>query len=460
MSSKYENGLFIFRRDLRLTDNIGINLLNDNCKNIYTIFIFTPEQVGSSNKYKSVNSVQFMIESLESLSSHIKKSGGHLYTFYGKNEKVIADCIKAWNIDVVCFNLDITPYARERDDGIVKLCNHFKIDIITAWDYYLCKPDDVLSGSGKPYVKFTPFYETAKKIKVLSPARAKTLHLRKSEKQIPNKISLEQAFNKFTEENKNIMVHGGREEAIKILKTAVKTQKHYGRTRDEIAVNTSLLSAYLKFGCVSIREVYAVFKRNHDFIRQLYWRDFYGQLLYYNPHVLGHAMKPNYNKIKWHHNERWFKAWTNGMTGYPIVDAAMRQLNTCGWMHNRGRMLTSSFLVKTLLIDWRKGEQYYANKLTDYDPANNNGGWQWSASTGADSQPYFRIFNPWIQSKEHDPDCEYIKKWLPELKEVPNKDIHNWFKECIHYKNVDYPKPICDYEDQKEKSLKMYSTIF
>lgn len=457
MTTKYENGLFIFRRDLRLIDNNGLNLLNTMCRNIYTIFIFTPEQVGSVNNYKSDNSVQFMIESLESLAGSISKMGGHLYTFYGNNEKVIAECIKSWDINLVCFNKDYSPYAKERDDKVVKLCEHLKTYVMYSWDYYLTEPDAVLSGSNTPYVKFTPYYISALKIGVDKPASKRSLNLKRSDRiTIGNKISLEQALSKFTKVNPNILVHGGREEAIQTLKTAIRTQKHYAKTRDTFAINTSLLSAYLKFGCLSCREVYYAFKGNREFIRQLYWRDFYAQVLYHNPQVLGHSMKPKYNKIKWHYNERWFKSWSKGETGFPIVDAAMRQLNQIGFCHNRGRMMVSAFLTKILLIDWRKGEEYYATKLTDYDPASNNGGWQSSASTGTDAQPYFRFFNPWIQSKEHDPDCVYIKKWVPELKDVPNKDIHNWSTEYINYKNINYPKPICSYEEQKEKALKMY----
>lgn len=456
MASKYENGLFIFRRDLRLTDNNGINLLNDNCKNIYTIFIFTPEQVGSGNKYKSDNSVQFMIESLQDLSSKISKSGGHLYTFYGNNEKVVADCIKGWDIDVVCFNLDITPYARQRDDGIIKLCHHFKIDIMTTWDYYLTNPDEVLSGSGNPYVKFTPFYNVASKMKVEKPAGPRKLHLKRSEAHISNKITLEQAMKKFTTVNPNILVHGGRDNAIKQIKIAAKNIKNYSKTRDELSMPTSQLSAYIKFGCVSIREVYNIFKTKHDFIRQLYWRDFYSQVLYNYPRVLGHALNAKYDKIKWHHNEKLFEAWKKGTTGIPILDATQRQLLATGWTHNRGRMISSSMLTKVFMIDWRKGEQFYAQHLVDYDVANNNGGWGWSSSTGVDSQPYFRIFNPYTQAKDHDPDCVYIKTWIPELKDVDNDIILNWDTEWVNHKDIKYPKPIVNYDEQKEKALAMY----
>jgi len=456
MTNKFENGLFIFRRDLRIIDNNGLNLLNEKCKNIYTIFIFTPEQVGSGNKYKSDNSIQFMIESLNDLSQQISKFGGKLYTFYGNNDKVIFNCIKAFNIDIVCFNLDITPYAKERDIKIVSLCESLKTYVMYDYDYYLHQPGTIVNGSGEPYQKFTPYYKYCLKNKVESPASQRKLHLKHSESHIPNKITLEQAMSKFTKINPNILVHGGRDNAIKHIRIAAKNIKNYTKTRNDLDKPTSQLSAYIKFGCLSIREIYKTFHDKSDFIRQLYWREFYAGILYSFPHVLGNALKPKYNKIKWHHNESWFQAWCKGNTGIPILDAAQRQLLILGWVHNRGRMISSSMLTKILMIDWKKGEQFYAKHLVDYDVANNNGGWQWSAGTGADSQEYWRTFNPYTQSKEHDPDCEYIKKWIPELKDVPSKDIHDWENTCINYSNIKYPKPIVNYSEQKKKALQMY----
>ena len=457
MTDKFENGLFIFRRDLRIIDNNGLNLLNEKCKNVFTIFIFTPEQVGSGNKYKSDNSVQFMIESLEDLASQISKAGGHLYTFYGHNDSVVADCIKAWDINLVCFNLDITPYAKERDAKIVALCERMKTYIMYDYDYYLCEPGSVLNGSGNLYVKFTPYYDKAKKIKVEKPASKRHLSLKKSDAHIPNKITLDETMKKFVgNENADILVHGGRENAIKQIHIAAKNIKHYEKSRDELSKPTSQLSAYIKFGNISIREVYYTFKNNHAFIRQLYWRDFYSGILYSFPRVLGHALKPKYDKIKWRHNERWFDAWCKGITGIPIVDASQRQLLQTGWTHNRGRMISSSILIKILLIDWRKGEQFYAQHLVDYDVASNNCGWQFSSGSGADSQPYFRYFNPYTQSKDHDPKCEYIKKWIPELKDIDNDIILNWDTAWENHKDIKYPKPIVDYKEQREKSIKMY----
>ena len=456
MSTKLENGLFIFRRDLRIVDNNGLNYLSELCNNIYTIFIFTPEQVGSGNKYKSNNSVQFMIESLQDLASEIHKKGGKLVTLYGHNEKVIEDCIKAWDINVVAFNLDITPYARQRDDKIVKMCQKMKIFVTYDTDYYLCNPGEVLNGSGEVYQKFTPFYNTAKTKKVEKPV-TKKLHFKSSEAHIPNKITLDLAMKKFVgKENPDILVHGGRTEAIKQMRIAAKNIKHYAQSRDELSKPTSQLSAFIKFGCISIREVYHHFKSNHAFIRQLYWREFYSGILYEFPHVLGHSLKPKYDKIKWHHNERWFQAWCKGETGIPLVDASQRQLLATGWTHNRGRMISSSILIKILLIDWREGERFYAQHLVDYDPGNNNGGWGWSSGGGSDSNPFFRYFNPYTQSKEHDPKCEYIKKWIPELHSVEPTDIHNWDTAWEKHKDIKYPKPIVDYKEQREKSIKMY----
>jgi len=456
MTTKFDNGLFIFRRDLRIIDNNGLNLLNQTCNNIYTVFIFTPEQVGRQNEYKSDNAVQFMIESLMDLEDNIKKEGGKLYTFYGDNTNIIKTLIDALDIQTVCFNLDYTPYAIKRDTEIMEMCK--KKDVVVQYDhdYYLHVPGSILTGSGAVYQKFTPYYNAAKSKPVQSPSGKRKISFAKTTKRLEKTISLDDAMDKFTKINPNILVHGGRDNGLKQLKIAAKNIAHYAKTRDELSKSTSQLSAYIKFGCVSIREVYKHFRSKTDFIRQLYWRDFYANVLYAFPRVLGHALKPKYDKIKWHHNQRWFDAWSNGETGIPIVDASQRQLLQSGWTHNRGRMISSSILTKILLIDWKKGEKFYAQHLVDYDIGNNNGGWQWSAGTGADAQPFFRYFNPYMQSKEHDPDCTYIKTWIPELRDVPAKDIHNWENTWMNYKDTGYPKPIVNYKEQKEISMKMY----
>ena len=452
----YENGLFIFRRDFRVIDNIGLNLLNSKCKRIYPIFIFTPEQVTGSNKYKSNNAVQFMIESLKDLSSQINKMGGNLLCFYGHNNTIVTNLIKTLDINIVCFNADYSPYAIQRELGIIQICDKIGVAVEYGHDYYLNPPGSIMNGQGDPYQKFTPYYNTASKKKIDAPAGLRNIHFASSSKNLTNKISLDDAFNRFTKSNPLILVHGGRTEGLKQMRNAVKNIAHYAKTRDELSKPTSQLSAYIKFGCLSIREVYKLFRSKHDFIRQLFWRDFYANILYSFPQVLGHALKPKYNKIHWHHNTNWFKKWCDGETGFPIVDAGMRQLNSTGYMHNRARLIVMSFLIKTLLIDWKHGETYFATKLTDYDPASNNGNIQWVMGGGSDSMPFFRIFNPWAQQEEHDNSCEYIKKWVPELASLEPKIIHNWETEWNNYKEVKYPKPICDYTEQKNKCLKMY----
>ena len=468
---KYENGIFLFHRDLRIQDNIGLIETIKKCKNIYPVFIFTPEQVGSSNQYKSNNAVQFMIESLQDLNDEIHKhssnSNGKLNIFYGNTNKVIKECINKWNIQYVCFNKDYTPYAMERDENLSKLCEKMNVECEMTSDYYLYEPGTILNATGHPYQKFTPYYNTVKTIK---PPTPRLLHINKLPFVSRNiqslSISLHEAMSKFTKINIHILSHGGRKHGLEVFKTALKTQKHYIKTRDTPSIPTTLLSPYIKFGCVSIREVFYTFRNIKELIRQLIWREFYMNILYAFPHVLGNAMKPNYNKIRWHKNAKYLHAWKTGNTGYPIVDAGMRQLNTTGYMHNRVRLIVASFFTKTLLIDWREGEQYFSQKLVDYDPASNNGNWQWIASTGADSQPYFRIFNPYNQSEQVDENAVYIKTWIPELKDIPAKELHNWDKYHSMYDGkhntakVNYPAPIVNYSAQKEKALEMYNNVF
>ena len=269
-------------------------------------------------------------------------------------------------------------------------------------------------------------------------------------------------MNKFTTINPDKLVEGGRTEAIHRLKSAIQNQKKYDENRDTFTYNTTFLSAYLKFGCVSVREVYSTIKRvfglNHGIIRELLWREFFAHVLYSYPEVVGQSYQPRYRHIKWHHSASQLERWKKGQTGFPIVDACMRQLNTTGYMHNRGRMTTASFLIKVLLIDWREGEKYFAQKLTDYDIASNNGGWQGTSGTGVDMKPYFRDMNPWIQSAKFDKNAEFIKKWVPELENVDPIDIHKWSTMCDDpkYKDVKYPKPIVDYDFQKQEMLEMY----
>lgn len=451
-------GLMIFRRDFRIVDNTALLQACKECDSVYTIFIFTPEQVTSKNKFKSVPAVAFMIEALAELNRELMGKGGKLLTFYGENVDIIEECVERWGIDVLFWNRDYTPYAKKRDAKIEALCKNKSIECHISEDYYLHPPNTIFTGSGTPYLKYTPYMNK-------SFAKGFPMPNKGSVKNLEGKgrggISLSDAKKEFVGEaleDVEIAESYKRSVALAILRNQAEF-KDYNETRNDLDDNTTRLSAPIKFGVVSIREVATAFKKNNGLLRQLVWRDFYAQILATNPSVLGSAMKEQYNALKWSGSVGEFNKWCQGKTGYPIVDAGMRELNETGYMHNRARLITASFLIKTLLVDWQKGEKYFAKHLVDYDPASNNGNWQWVASTGADSQPYFRIFNPWSQGKDHDPDAKYIKKWVPELKDVPVKAIHKWDECWTLFRGCGYPKPIVDYKKQKEKALKMYQAI-
>lgn len=459
--SNANNGLFIFHRDLRLEDNIGLIKLVKECNNVNVCFIFTPEQVTSKNKYKSENAIFFMINSLKELSAKIEKLGGNLIILYGNYHEKLEEVIDDLNIDIVSFNRDFSPYAKNRTKKTIKLCEDKNIKYIIENDYYLFEPGSIIvSSTGKAYTKYTPFYNKVNSIKLDKPTYIKNYKFKKNT--FKNDITLIDAENKFTQINPELAIEFGRENAKKILKQVKNGQfNSYDKNRDfPDKKMTTMMSAYLKFGIVSVRETSESFKKVPSLYRQLVWREFYAHILDCFPEVLGNPLKPDYSNIKWNTNKSLFDKWCKGKTGFPIVDAGMREMNTTGYMHNRSRLIVACFLIKTLLIDWKKGEKYFATKLTDYDPASNNGNWQWVASTGADSQPYFRIFNPWTQSEKFDPECKYIKFWVPELKDVNNKDIHKWYESCLYdeYKDIKYPTPIVDYKEKRNEAIEMYKS--
>jgi deoxyribodipyrimidine photo-lyase len=452
--TKLENGLFIFRRDLRIHDNVGLLEAHKLVKQLYTCFIFTPEQVSNRNDFKSTNSIQFMIESLEDLKTNIEEKGGKLLIFYGKNGRVVEDAISKLKLDAVFFNKDYSPYAKERDEEIEQLCEKNDILCESYQDYYLFEPGTILTGSNQMFKKYTPFYNATKGRKISkSPAGS----IKKLASSNIHSLDLKDAIKNFVGKmNEDILVHGGRKLGLQRLHLAKTTQKYYGKTRDFFDKNTSHLSAYIKFGCVSIREVYQEFSNIESFINELTWREFFAHVLDAYPEVVGQSYQKKFRKIKWSKNKSHFEKWKQGNTGVPIVDACMRELNSTGYMHNRGRMTVASFLIKTLLIDWRWGEKYFAQQLTDYDIASNNGNWQGISGTGVDMKPYFRDMNPWIQSAKFDKDAKYIKKWVPELEDVPPHDIHKWYEKADNHKTTSYPKPMIDYFAQKDEMMKMY----
>lgn len=463
----YNRSIFIFRRDFRLADNKGLIAALTESDTVIPIFIFTPQQV-TNNKYKSDNCVQFMIESLEDLNKELNSKGSRILYFYGQPNDIIEKLIKdkKLGVDSIYVNMDYTPFSIKRDEGIGRVCKKYNVAFQSIEDVLLNPVGSILTGGGDIYQKFTPYFTKAKRVKVDNIERNnRSNYLNKKNKL---KGEFRGDINKFYDSyNDQIAVNGGRKEGLKILKS-VNQFKNYNTKRNDLTYETTRLSAYIKFGCVSIREVYHTFKdklgAHNDLIKQLYWRDFYYNIAYDFPYIFSSYgnLKTNYDKIKWENNRTYYNKWKAGKTGFPIVDAGMREMNATGFMHNRSRLIVSSFLIKLLLVDWKLGEKYFAQTLVDYDPSVNTGNWGWASGSGADAQPYFRIFNPWLQSKKYDPDCEYIKEWVPELKDVDSKHIHEWYKyyDDDNNKDVDYYKPMIDYNKRKEKGIKAYKSIF
>jgi len=452
---KYDTSLFIFRRDLRLNDNTALLKALKESTTVIPIFIFDPRQVGPQNTYRSSNCIQFMCESLEDLAHQIKKKKGTISLFKEKAETVVAKIIKQKQVNALFLNTDYTPFSLERDAAIKKQCIKAHVDFISCNDALLNAPENIATKNNTPYEVFTPFFKKCRSIPVRSPKKC-TQNNFFSGVISGSDHTLITTMNKH--KNESLWQHGGSTRAKKIL-TQLPPLKRYATTRNLPDMLTSNLSAHNKFGTVSIRSVYAAIARalgkSSELIKQLYWRDFYYHVAYHSPFVFGSSYKKKYNTIQWSKSKQAFKKWCTGTTGFPIVDAGMRQLNKTGYMHNRCRMIVASFLVKDLHLNWLWGEKYFAQNLVDFDPCVNNGNWQWAASTGCDAQPYFRIFNPWIQQKKFDPDCTYIKKWIPELQEVPSRIIHGWYKEKAP-PLAHYPRPMINHALASKKAITLF----
>ena len=354
--------------------------------------------------------------------------------------------------------MDYTPYAIKRDKSIEAFCKENNINCKMTEDYLLGYIGRYLKSNRTPYIVYNGFRDNAVRFSVKKPRFIKIQNLKATTK-------LKKIENEYIEytKNKDILLKGGRKEALEKLEN-VKNLKDYEISRNITNIKTTLLSAYIKFGCLSIREVYykfvELYGKKSQIVYQLYWRELYYYIAYYYPKVLNGKKFNNRNgDIKWENNREYFKKWCKGETGYPIVDAGMRELNKTGYMHNRSRLITSNFLNRILGCDWRLGERYFAKKLIDYDPAVNNGNWQWISSTGVDLKPFNqRIFNPWTQSKKADLKAEYIKKWFPKLKNIKSSELTNWEKYYHKYnlKELNYPKLIVDYKTRRQISMKMY----
>jgi len=463
----YNLGIFIFRRDLRLLDNTGLAKIFKLAKSVLPVFIFDQKQIiQDDNDYFSHRCVQFMCESLRDLDSQIKEQGGNLLLLEGQYPNIIANLLTETRADLLVINDDTTPYAKKRDEMIEMACTMNGAKFLKVEDDITLLTDKQALGKREQFYKvFTPFYNSVSTIKIRSPEIIDKYDFHSLEINPKSNLKIITDFGQsYYEHSDKAEFNGGRTNALKILKK-MNFLLDYENIRNDPSKKTSQLSAHLKFGTVSPREVYkhcidfGGAAKSQPFTRQLYWRDFFYFVSLHYPHCYEGPMKPEYAAIKWDYNEERLNAWKEGRTGYPIVDAAMRHLNETGFMPNRCRMIVSNFLVKDLHIDWKEGEKYFAQKLIDYDRAQNSGGWQWSAGCGVDSQPYFRIFNPALQSSKFDPDASYIKKWIPSLSSLPPKSIHTW---DTTWKSLssrpDYASPIVVHSREKEECLRRYKT--
>ncbi len=406
-----------FRRDLRLEDNAALyHALKSNLP-VIPIFIFDAEILDKLEN-KSDRRVEFIHSALEEINDKLKSLGSCLQVFYGKPAEVWQTILKQWPVKEVYANHDYEPSAIKRDNSIYELLQRNGSLFKTFKDQCIFEKGEVVKDDGKPYTVFTPYSR-----KWL--AKVNVFYVKS--------YPVEKYFSRFAKlEFKRVIplkeigftAVGQKFPSKEIQKDIVR---NYAQTRDIPAVEgTSRLSVHLRFGTVSIRELVRVGQAlDATWLKELIWRDFYMMILYHFPQVVKHAFKPDYDRIHWRNNEEEFLAWCDGKTGYPIVDAGMRELNTTGFMHNRVRMIVASFLVKHLLIDWRWGEAYFAEKLLDFDLSANNGGWQWAAGSGCDAAPYFRVFNPTLQAQKFDPELKYIKKWVPELNDINYQPVVN-----------------------------------
>ena len=421
--------IFWFRRDLRLEDNAALYLALQSGSPVLPIFIFDSNILGELPKDDA--RVTFIHSLLTQINETLATYSKSLAVFHGDPETIFRELMKVNTINKVFTNEDYEPYALVRDVAIKSLLSKNKIDFLTFKDHVIFAKDEVVKDDGLPYVVFTPFSN-------------------KWKSQLANKQPVQYQSADFLN---NFFTHsypflslsdiGFKLSMIAVpdFDTSQSVIDNYEMTRNFPALRgTSGLSPHLRFGAVSVRKICAAAMnaQNKTFLNELIWREFFMQILWHFPRTVGESFRPKYDRIVWRNDPVEFKSWREGKTGYPIVDAGMRQLNTTGLMHNRVRMITASFLCKHLLIDWRLGEAYFAEKLLDYEQSSNVGNWQWAAGSGVDAAPYFRIFSPSEQAKKFDKQLQYISKWVPEINEFS------------------YPQPIVDHKEARARCLSVY----
>lgn len=421
--------IFWFRRDLRFNDNAGLFHALSCGKPVIPLFIFDTEILGKLENKQDAR-VQFIHESLRQLNGQLIKYGSSFLIRIGNPVDIITGLIKEYSIEKIYTNTDFEPYGIQRDESVRSLLSEHNIQFSAYLDHTIFGPNEILKADGLPYTIYTPYSRRWKE------------NYEKLEVSFYNSESLLQNFARLKFTFPELDLIGFKSTSNHINQPVLNEVAiiDYGETRDFPAKDSTTHNGiHLRFGTMSIRELVKLAKKtNETFLNELIWREFFMQILFHFPYVENHSFNKKYDGIPWRNNEEEFARWCNGKTGYPMVDAGMRELNATGFMHNRARMVTASFLTKHLLIDWRWGESYFASKLLDFELSANNGNWQWAAGCGCDAAPYFRVFNPSEQQRKFDPDLIYCKKWIPELL------------------TIDYPLPVVDHVMARNRAISVY----
>ncbi|WP_299580211.1 deoxyribodipyrimidine photo-lyase [uncultured Sunxiuqinia sp.] len=426
---KEKINLFWFRRDLRITDNHGLYRALAAGKPVLPVFIFDTTILNDLEDDDS--RVEFITDQVKSLQEEFERHNSTLWIYHGKPLNAFKRLWVEYEVEAVYSNTDYEPDARERDEQVAAFLKAHQVEFHAYKDQVIFHQNDILKNDGKPYTVFTPY-----KKKWLEEFGKLELEAYPSQKLLNGLLK--------TEPLKAVALRdlGFRRGGLKFPSKEIdpKLLENYAANRDFPARNgTTHLGIHLRFGTLSIRSLTKkAVQHSEVFLNELIWRNFYADILWHFPHVAKRSFKPAYDYIPWINSEKDFARWCEGTTGYPLVDAGMRQLNETGYMHNRVRMVTASFLCKHLLIDWRWGEAYFAGKLLDYELASNNGGWQWAAGTGCDAAPYFRVFNPTLQTQKFDPKFSYIRRWVPE------------------FDGFGYPQPMVEHKMARQRAIDTY----
>jgi len=458
-----------FRRDLRISDNTALSEALKRAEAVIPVFIFedafrTGPDVGAAR-------LEFLLQSVESLRKNLAELGHTLIIRCGKSESILPKLCAETGASAVFANKRYEPYAQRRDERITGALHKAGFGLELFKDAVLWEETEILNLSGKPYTVFTP-YSKAWKARTVPSARPKIHHKKSAIRNWPSD-PLPASADEAGHPLKQKIPPGGERAALELLRKFMAGPVYaYSGNRNFPAIDgTSNLSPHLRAGTIGIRTILAELKKARAkatpaqapgcdvFLNELIWREFYLQVLHNFPHVTKGAFRPEYDKLKWSENREHFAAWCEGRTGYPIVDAAMRCLNATGTMHNRLRMIVAMFLTKDLLIHWQWGERYFMQQLVDGDMAANNGGWQWSAGTGTDAAPYFRIFNPVSQGEKFDAKGEFIRRWIPELAALPEDIIHQPWENPLLCSKAKYPQRVVLHEEQRGKCLAMFKAV-